>query len=388
MAYISSSENRFYVGLETAYGAVAASQSLTRIPAVKLTTKQQRERTQRKDKSGSRTFLGAPAGIRKATSFQLNTYMAGWEDKTRGPGYGTLFQACLGAGPLLNAGTAVGSVASGNALTFAAPHGLVPGQAVAYGPELRFVTALVDDHTVQLSAPFSVAPAAGTTTSPTATYMPANELPSATIFDYWSPASAVQRVIAGAAVDELKVQVNGDFHEFQFSGPACDVIDDSSFEGGEGGLASFPAENLTDYDYSIVPGHLGQVWLGSAPQQFFTLTSATLTVSNNLDLRNREFGSNLARGISPGIRNVSLEFTIYQQDDAQTKALYQAARQDSPISVMIQLGQQGGQLAGLYLKSVLLETPQFDDSEQRQQWSFKSCRAQGTVDDEIAIAFG
>ncbi len=387
MAYISSSENRFYVGLEATYGTVAASQALSRIPAVKLTTKQQRDRSQRKDKSGSRTFLGAPAGVRKSTTFQLNTYMADWQDKTRGPGYGPLFQASLGGSPLLNAGAAVSTGVSGNGLAFASPHGLIPGQAVAYGPEIRFVTALVDDHTVMLNAPFSVPPAAGTTTSPTVTYMPANELPSATIFDYWSPASAVQRVVSGAAMDQLQIQVNGDFHAFQFSGPACDVIDDSSFEGGQGGMTAFPAENLAEYDYAIIPGHLGQIWLGSAPEQFFTLISATVKLSNNLDLRNREFGSNLARGISPGVRNVSVEFSIYQQDDSQTKALYQAARQDSPISVSIQLGQQGSQLAGLYLKSVLLETPEFDDSDPRQQWSFKNCRAQGTVDDEIAIAF-
>jgi len=55
---------------------------------------------------------------------------------------------------------------------------------------------------------------------------------------------------------------------------------------------------------------------------------------------------------------------------------------------MLQLGQQAGQLTGIYLKSVMLETPEFDDSEVRQQWTFKSCRAQGIADDEISIAFG
>ena len=30
----------------------------------------------------------------------------------------------------------------------------------------------------------------------------------------------------------------------------------------------------------------------------------------------------------------------------------------------------------------------FDDAEVRQQWVFKSCRAQGIADDEISVAFG
>ena len=55
---------------------------------------------------------------------------------------------------------------------------------------------------------------------------------------------------------------------------------------------------------------------------------------------------------------------------------------------MLQLGQQAGQLTAIYLNSVVLETPEFDDSEIRQQWVFKSGRAQGIANDEISIAFG
>jgi hypothetical protein len=68
--------------------------------------------------------------------------------------------------------------------------------------------------------------------------------------------------------------------------------------------------------------------------------------------------------------------------------LYQAARQRSPIEVMFQLGQEAGQLFGAYMKSVVPEVPEFDDSETRMQWQFRGCRAQGTVDDEMVVAFG
>ncbi len=75
-------------------------------------------------------------------------------------------------------------------------------------------------------------------------------------------------------------------------------------------------------------------------------------------------------------------------DDTATAALYQAARQRSPIPVMMQLGQQQGELFGIYMQSVVPEVPAFDDSDKRLQWQFQSCRAQGSVNDEIYVAFG
>src|SRR5208282_1422400 len=110
------------------------------------------------------------------------------------------------------------------------------------------------------------------------------------------------------------------------------LLDTSSFENGQCGLSTFPPEPILGaINYGIVPGHLGQVWLGSAPQRFFTLTSAEVSFTNNLELRAEEFGVDLPSTIVPGQRSVALKFSIYQQDDAATASLYQAARQRSPI---------------------------------------------------------
>ena len=53
----------------------------------------------------------------------------------------------------------------------------------------------------------------------------------------------------------------------------------------------------------------------------------------------------------------------------------------------VQLGEAAGQIMGVYLKSVIPEVPEFDDAQNRLQWKFRASRAQGTVDDEIAVAF-
>jgi hypothetical protein len=389
MAYISSNANRFYTALEASYGQVGEITSGNRIPALKLTVQQKLATAQRKDKTGSRTFPGQPPGGRLQTSFELQTYMTSWQQAAGNPGYGPLFQAALGGTPLQFAGGRAASSTAGGRLGFAAPHGLGAEQAVSCAGEIRFVAAIVDASTVQLNAPFTVLPAAGAAIGATVTYVPATELPSASVFDYWDPATAVQRLLCGAAVDQLEIQVNGDFHEFHFSGLAQDVLDSSSFSSANvGELQSFPAEPaLAAFDYSIVPGNMGQAWLGSSPSQFLTITSASIVLKNQLDTRSKEFGSNLPRAISPGQRSVTAAFELFSQNDDATKGLYQAARQQSPITVMFQLGVAQGQVMGVYLQSVIPEVPEFDDGQNRLQWKFRQSRAQGTVDDEIAVAF-
>jgi hypothetical protein len=387
-SYISSKANRSYTALEGAYGQVGSIASSNRIPALKLTVQQQLEVTNRKDKTGSRTFPGLPMGGRRRTNFELQTYLTSWNKEAAGPGYGPLFQAALGGTPLSFAGGTVGSCTTAGRLGFGGSHGLAVGQAVSSGGEIRFVAAIVDASTVQLSAPFTILPAAGARLSATVTYTPATELPSASVFDYWSPATAVQRLLCGAAIDQMEILVNGDYHEFHFKGLAQDVLDSSCFSGSAGQLQSFPSEPaLNAFDYSIVPGNMGQAWLGTSPTQFFTLTNATILVKNGLDMRSREFGSNLPRSISPGERTVTAAFEIFGLDDNATTGLYQAARQQSPICVMLQLGETAGQIMGVYLKSVIPEVPEFDDGQNRLQWKFRASRAQGTLDDEISVAF-
>ena len=388
-SYISSNANRFYTGLESSYGQTPAITAQNRFPAVKLTAKNQLEKADRRDKTGSRTFVGIPVGLRLTTSFDLTTYMTSWDGQSAGPSYGPLFQASMGAAPAIYAGGAAGAGSSGTSLVFAAPHGLAVGQGVSCNGEIRFVTAIVNSAAVHVNASFSTAPAAGAELAPCISYFPATDLPSVSIFDYWDPSTALQRLLCGAAVDRMTIKVNGDFHQFEFEGMAQDLIDTSSFTAGSGELASFPVEPaLGAFDYAIVPGNMGEAWLGSTPGQFYTITSGTFQLDNGLDMRSKEFGTNLPLAIAPGPRSVTAAFSLYEMDDSATQGLYRAARQQSTISVMFQLGQQTGQVMGVYMTSVVPVVPQFDDSENMLQWKFQGSKAQGTADNEIVVAFG
>src|SRR5580704_13009710 len=120
-SYISSNANRFYTALETAYGQVPTITAASRIPALKLTVRQQLEVTDRKDKTGSRTFAGLPAGGRRQTTFELRTLLTNWQQGTANPSYGPLFQAALGAAPGLFSGATAASATGNGRLAFASP---------------------------------------------------------------------------------------------------------------------------------------------------------------------------------------------------------------------------------------------------------------------------
>lgn len=288
----------------------------------------------------------------------------------------------------MNGGLTIQNVPQPGALETTAPHSLTAGLAVSFNNEIRFVASVIDARTVLLNAAFSTTPSTGSGLTPTITYRLSTNLPSVTLYDYWDPVTAVQRAVVGAAVDTLDFSVNGDFHEFVFRGPAADVLDSQTFATGTAGLSHFPPEPaLGEFDYSLVPGHLGQAWIGAPANQFLTLITASVHLNNNVAARNREFGTAIPRAISPGARQVLTHFSVLTQDDDQTTGLFQAARSRTALPAMLQLGQQQGQLMGIYMPNVTPELPLYNDGQPELQWDFRNCQAQGQANDEIYIAF-
>lgn len=389
MSYILSNANRWYCALEAAYGQVPAITATNRIPAVTLKVQNQRDKSQRKDKTGTRTWQGLPAGMRRHTTFDATSYMRDWPDPTTLPPHDPLIEGALGGQGTIWQGGTVGTGTTQSSIYFVSPHGLTPGQAIVSGGEIRFVAAVVTPLVVVVNAPFTVAPVVGVPLGSTANYGLATQLPSVSLFDYWDPSDAVQRVIPGVGVDKMTVSMNGDFHQFEFSGMAQDLLDSASFQSGQGGLTAFPIEPTPiPVDYALVPGNLGEVWMGVIPNQMFTVTQASVQIKNNLAMRENEYGATLPLAIAPGAREVTVTLEFFSQDDVPTAALYQAARQQSPVGVMFQLGQVAGQMVGVYLKSLIPDVPEFDDSDTRLKWSFKNTMAQGTQEDEMVVAFG
>ncbi|QOY89306.1 hypothetical protein [Paludibaculum fermentans] len=386
--YISSNNNRLYAALESGFGVVAGVTAAERFTAMSLAARQETETPRRKDKTGSRTIQGIQGGLRRRTPFDLRTYVYGRGSGSEAPRYGALLQAALGAAPVASMELGVSAI-NGTVITFAQAHGLQPGSAVVIGSELRFVCGVTDALNVVVNAPFTEGQAAGAVAGGSIVYAPAVDLPTVSVHDYWTPGTAVQRILRGAAVDEMEIRVNGDFHEIRFSGEAADVIDSTSFQSGEGGLTQFPVEPaLQGLSEMPVPGHLGQVWIGNGANRLFTLSDARVVVKNNMEFRTRDFGTLAPRCLVSGQREVTVDLEMYGQDQPVFEEIYQAARQRSPIPLMLQLGEQAGALCGVFLPSFVPAVPEFDSEDSRMRWRLKGSQAMGSGEDEIYVAFG
>ena len=386
--YISSNANRFYAALESTYGQAAPITPANRLAANKLSGHQSVELVKRHNKTGTRTYLGQSSLARRRTTYEVRSYLALW-DGLNPPSQGPLFQAALGGTPTTFTGGTILASINPLQLQTQAPHGLTTGSGVSLAGEIRFVTAVLNETTFVINAPFTRTPQMNDLIAPAITYRLGSTLSSLTLYDYWDPNSAVSRMLVGGAVNHLELRVNGDYHEFLFTGPAADLLDSTTPLSGSAGITSFPIEPpVGNFDSSGVPGHLGQAWFGAPSAQCFTLTDARIAVQNGLELRNREFGATLPRAVVPGPRQVSTSFSLLAQDDQQTKALYSFAKQRQPLPLMLQLGVQQGRLMGVYLPAVIPEIPEFDDGEVRLQWKFNDSLAQGSFDDELVIAFG
>jgi hypothetical protein len=383
-SYILSTANRFYAAVESGYGQIATITSADRIPALRFHAHQTLQTVKRNDKTGGRTFQGVPSTAQRATAFEIDTFLSSWNG-TGEPPCSPLFRAACGASPRLSAGQTVLAV-QGTQLQTMTDHRLSFGSAVSYKGEIRFVTDVSDQQTVALNAPFNATPGMGETLAPAITYPLGTQLPSLTIFDYWDPITAVSRFVSGAAVDALRVSIKGDIHEFTFSGPAADLVDSSNADASS--TNAYPAEpELLSFDYAVVPGQLGELWLGNPTSQFFTLTGASIVLSNGLQTRGREYGSAYPLAVSSISRTVVFHFALLAQDDAQTVSLYNAAKQHASVPAMLQLGRQQGQLMAAFMPKVTPELPIYNDSNPQLEWEFSNSHAEGFANDELFIAF-
>ncbi len=385
--YISSRNNRYYAAVEESYGTAAPVTAANRFNAVTLEAQFEYERPRRRDKTGTRTDLGFTGELKRKTRFALQTYLYSRESGDQAPRYGALVQSALGGAPrVVGGGKAVASV-NGLTLTFGSAHGLTLGDAITVGGELRFVAAAPDSNSVTLSAPLSGA--AGQVTGGTVVYSPATGLKGVTVYDYWDPETAVQRLLRGSAVNTMELKLNADFHELTFEGQAADLVDNKSFVEGSGGLSTFPAEPEREMvnDWPV-PGHLGQAWIGTGPDQLHTLVDAKVRIKNNIDFRSKDFGALAPRCIVAGDREVTVELELYSQDRAVFDEIYQAARQQSPIGLTLQMGDAEGSMCGVYIPALIPAVPELLDGEERLRWRLRGCKAIGTGEDEIHVAFG
>jgi hypothetical protein len=385
--YISTRDSRYYAAVETAFGQVAPVTAANRFSGLRLYVQQKWEEPRRRDKTGTRTHLGIAGLPRKRTAYELSTYLYARESGEMRPRCGALVEGALGAAPRIHNGGLPVAQVQGTTAVFSAAHGLQPGDAISMGGNLRIVTACPNATTAWLSAPVSGTPTAAT--GGAVSYGLALRLPSVSLYEYWTPGTAVQRVLNGCVVDEMSVELNGDFHELTFRGAAAGVIDNRTFEPQQGGLASFPAEPAVQPLAEMpVPGHLGQAWVGTGPWLLDTVAEARIRIRNNVELRWQDFGLTEPQCAVPGDREVTIDLEIYGKPSEACEALYDSAIRREPVPLMVQMGIAAGGMCGIYVPNFIPAPPEFLDGEERLRWRLRGSIAQGTREDELYVAFG
>ncbi|MEP7361798.1 MAG: hypothetical protein ABI972_00965, partial [Acidobacteriota bacterium] len=386
--FIASNQNRVYGALESAFGTAATVDGSDRLPLSAFRLRQLRVISNRNDKTGSRTYPGAPSNGRESAALQVGCYLTEWDTETGYPPLHDLMQSVTGGAVRVCAANVVQAITGGQTISTVQPHGLSSGQGISSGGEIRFVDAILDSSTVALNAPFAGPIEIGQAVGRTVTYTLGDDLKSLTAYDYWDPQSAVQRAVAGVVFNELRVNINGDYHEMAFSGEGRTFFDSSTFVGGIAGLTEYPPEPIVDqYSVSLIPGTLGQAWIGSTASQSYNVLLGAVRMSNNIDYRRREFGPSVAGCVAGGIRDIRVDLRLSANSSSDMSALFSASRTREPIPIMFQLGESMGQLCGLYLKSVVPEVPSFEDTQTKLEWMIRDARAQGNHNDELSIAF-
>ena len=240
-----------------------------------------------------------------------------------------------------------------------------------------------------LQAAFGKAPAIVAATS--VTYSLDDLSPSLAIYNFRKPAAASQQCAFGSVVQRMRVLLGEDVARIEASGPCKWVIDTDQFgtvgADHKGGLTTFPSEPASPVtNGGIAPGFVGTVTLDG--QSYGTLRTATIDMDFGrdipLDVYNNYFG------VEPGqtIRTINVEFSIYDDVSANLSSLKRKALANTGVDLIFQHGTIAGNIWTLTIKNVLLEAPQYDDSQRRYVVNFtgQAHATSGTSKDELVLA--
>jgi hypothetical protein len=235
---------------------------------------------------------------------------------------------------------------------------------------------------------------AGTVVASTSvTYALEDASPSLSVWNFRDPATMEQLVALGAIVASLRVNVTQDSSEIEFSGPCRYVTPSEGFSGldatAKGGLSAFPARPSS-------PTYAGVMALG-------LYGSATLDGSAYTTLRSLSISADFARSLidnvlfngayagqpQQGIRNVTVDFELTDEDTVAIESLKAKARAKTAMDLVFVIGSTAGNICTITLNDVQLTSPDYDDAQ--PSWGAKfsgiAHASSETAKDELVIAF-
>jgi hypothetical protein len=217
-----------------------------------------------------------------------------------------------------------------------------------------------------------------------ATYALDDNQYSGSIWHYNDPSTVCQYVALGSVCNSLRVALGGDVPTLDFSGPALWVLDTDQLADvatdsiAKGGLSAWTARPTPSVNGKAPAGFTGVITLDG--QAYGTLRSATINLSVEKELPMDTFNSYYAAAPAAGMRSVSVDFSIYDDDSANLKALKQKAAKAAytVVDLVFAVGTVAGNIWTWTLKNVKLPIPSVDYGSNRRSLTFSGCRAHDT----------
>lgn len=340
----------------------------------------------RTDKTGFRSRTAISGQQREEIQLKFNANATGWTDRSAGPVLSPVL-ASVFASPYKTGKPHTVATVNSNTVSVQSESQLLVGNGLSFGDEIRFVKSIIDDRTFELSSSFSAPLNTGALLFGCCDFRPGNEVQTFGMFEFWRPASAVQRVINGVCADRTTIEINSDFVSMSINAVAKSMTDSVTGSTVSAPFPSAPVVNPSEISsISPISGHLGQALVGSSGQRVCTIVQGRISIDNGLEARSDEFGCYGAKAFTLGRRRVDLDLYLYERTDEISRDLFEGAIRNEPTSVMLQLGIGQGNMMGIYLPIVLMPVPIFADSDSRVLWRFNGAIATGLQDDELFIS--
>lgn len=189
--------------------------------------------------------------------------------------------------------------------------------------------------------------------------------PSLSIFNARDPATLTQQIALGSVVKTMKIPLGQDNASLEFSGPARWVLDSTAFATsdtiGKGGLTAFPVRPPSPvYNGNMALGFLGTVTIDG--QAYGTFRSGNINCDFGRELPQDVYNSYYGNLPGQDVRNITVDWTMYDDDSANLIALKIKAMAKTPVNLVFVIGTTAGNIWTWTVKQVVLDVPKYDDS--------------------------
>ncbi len=198
---------------------------------------------------------------------------------------------------------------------------------------------------------------------------------------YRTPSTLNQHLAVGCLAKTATFKVGEDIAEWTAEGE-CKFVEESDYFSSATteelmGLGSFPAEPGAPVSHGgIIAGFTGLISIGGTT--ITRIRTATIKVETGQMPVKDVFGTYTPVTTEADWRNVTLAFSMYEDDTAGQQAIRKATISKTPVNASITVGTVAGSIVDFELINVQLASYDLDDSAIRYSLSVPESRAFGT----------